>query len=198
MHLHRPWLWAFRCRLLQLRRHYFLRRTSINILTVGSRLSSSHCSRHCRLSRQWVHAGGVTQVSGGRGTWWVRDTTRSKRRRGAIVQQRCCNDQYQCVRDASRHGMRLGGRDAAVGTLQHDRTVSSGQFGGGAGVTSIGRHGHFVYLTGSSGRSGLGPISALNTSDVTLGCERSRYGQLFVVFRAFSRFNNERNQRAQQ
>ena len=36
-----------RCRLLQLRRHRFLRRTSINIRTVGSRLSSSHCSRHC-------------------------------------------------------------------------------------------------------------------------------------------------------
>jgi hypothetical protein len=35
------------CRLLQLRRHRFLRRTSINILKVGSRLSSSHCSRHC-------------------------------------------------------------------------------------------------------------------------------------------------------
>ena len=36
-----------RCRLLQLQCHHFLRQTSINILAVGSRLSCSHCSRHC-------------------------------------------------------------------------------------------------------------------------------------------------------
>ena len=35
------------CRMLQLRRHHFLRWASVNILAVGSRLSCSHCSRHC-------------------------------------------------------------------------------------------------------------------------------------------------------
>ena len=91
-------------------------------------------------------------------------------------------------------GWVLGG--AAVGTLRHDLTISSEQFGGGAGVTSIGRHGYFVSLTGSSGRSRLGPILALNASDVTLGCGRSRCGQLVVIARAFGGVNNERNQRA--
>jgi hypothetical protein len=95
-----------------------------------------------------------------------------------------------------RRGTRLGLGGAAVGTLQHDRTVSSGQFGGGAGVSSIGRHGHFVSLTESSGRGGGGTISALNASDVTLGCGRNRCGQLVVGARAFSGFNNEGNQRA--
>ena len=46
-----PRIWVVRgcgrCRLLQLRRHHVLRRTSVNILAVSSRLSCSHCSRHC-------------------------------------------------------------------------------------------------------------------------------------------------------
>ena len=36
-----------RCRMLQFRRHHFLRQASVNIFAVGSRLSCSHCSRHC-------------------------------------------------------------------------------------------------------------------------------------------------------
>ena len=89
----------------------------------------------------------------------------------------------------------LGFRGAAVGTLLRDQTVASGHFSEGrAGVTSIGQHCHTVSLTGSSGRSGLGPILALNALDMMLSCGRSRCGRLVVVFRAFSRFDNERNQ----
>ena len=92
--------------------------------------------------------------------------------------------------------MQLGLGGTAVGTLQRNRTVASGQFGGGAGVTSIGRHSHFVSLTVSSRQSGVGLILALNALDVTLGFGSSRFGQLVVVFRAFSGCDNERNQRA--
>ena len=124
-------------------------------------------------------------------------TAQGKRRRLASVRQRRCSSRCRCcIRAASRRGTGLGLGGAAVGTLKHDRTVSSGQFGGGAGVSTIGRHGHFVSLTGSSGRGGGGPISALNASDVTLGCGRNRCGQLVVGARAFSGFDNERNQRA--
>ena len=41
----------------------------------------------------------------------------------------------------------------------------------------------------------MGPTLALNASDMMLGCGRSRCGQLVVVIRAFSGFDNERNQR---
>ena len=129
----------------------------------------------------------------------VGDTAWGKRRRGAVVRQQWCIVRCQCIRVAFGRGMRLGLRGAAVGTLLRNRTVALGLFSGGrAGVTSIGRHCHIVSLTGSSGRGGLGPILALNASDVTLGCGRSHCGRLIVASRAFSGFNNERNQRAQQ
>ena len=184
------------CRLLQLRRHHFLRRTSVNILAVGSRLSCSHCSRHCGWLRHWLHAGGSPRVGGGQGIRMVRDTSWGKRQRGAVVPQRWCINRCRCIRVTLRCGMRLGLRGTAVGKLQRDQTVPSGQFSGGAGVTSIGQHCHFVSLTGSSGRSCVGPILALNASNMTLGCGRSRCGQLVVIFHEFSGFDNERNQRA--
>ena len=126
----------------------------------------------------------------------VGDTAWGKRRRGAVVRQQWCIVRCRCVRVAFRRGTRLGLRGAAVGTLLGDQTIALGLFsGGGAGVTSIGRHCHIVSLTGSSGRGGLGPILALNASDVTLGCGRSRCGRLVVISNAFSGFDNERNQR---
>jgi hypothetical protein len=127
----------------------------------------------------------------------VGDTAWGKRRRGAVDQQQWCIDRCRCIRVTFLRGTWLGLRGAAVGTLLRDQIVALGLFsGGGAGVTSIGQHCHIVSLTGSSGRGGLGPILALNASDVTLGCGRSRCGRLVVVSHAFSGFDNERNQRA--
>ena len=127
----------------------------------------------------------------------VGDTAWGKRRRGAVVRQQWCIDRCRCVRVAFRRGTWLGLRGAAVGTLLCNQTVALGLFSGeGAGVTSIGQHCHILSLTGSSGRGGLGPILALNASDMTLGCGRSHCGRLVVVSRAFSGFDNERNKRA--
>jgi hypothetical protein len=69
----------------------------------------------------------------------------------------------------SINAAQLGLGGTAVGTLQHDQTVAGRQFGGGAGVTSIGQHSHLVSLTGSSRASGLGPILAFTiTPDVMM------------------------------
>jgi hypothetical protein len=87
------------------------------------------------------------------------------------------------------------GRSSQYAAARPNRRQRTVQWGG-AGVTSIGQHCHIISLTGSSGQSGLCPILALNASDMTLGCGRSRCGRLVVVSRAFSGFDNKRNQRA--